>query len=44
MTVKELIEELEEFPENMEVINNECYLVSVVDDVLIDDERYLLIY
>lgn len=43
MTVKELIEELKKFPENMTVINYECFLVREVYKEMISGEEYVVV-
>ena len=43
MTVKELIEKLKEFPEDMTVINYEGFLVHEVDKEMIHGEEYVVV-
>lgn len=43
MTVKELIEALKEFPEDMEVLNYEYFNVNDVYEDTYADEKYVVI-
>ena len=43
MTVKELIEELKKFPENMLVINYEGFLIGRVTTEMVNEERYVVV-
>lgn len=43
MTVKELIEELKKFPEDMTVVNYEGFLIMEVDKEKISGEEYVVV-
>ncbi len=43
MTVKELIEKLKEFPEDLEVINYEYFSIQEVFEDTLNDTKYVVI-
>lgn len=43
MTVKELIEELKKFPEDMMVMNYEGFLIMEVDKEMVSGKEYVVV-